>query len=127
MILKNQNTNNEITIRIVEKIEIQKLNFKYRGKNHSTNILSFSYGYTYINKIKQLGDLIICSKVLMEEAKQQNISLQSHWAHMIIHGTLHLLGYDHQTTITRKKMEFLETHLMVQLGYSDPYISEKYF
>ncbi|HMI76964.1 MAG TPA: rRNA maturation RNase YbeY [Buchnera sp. (in: enterobacteria)] len=124
-VLKNQNENNEITIRIVDKIEIQTLNFKYRGKNKPTNILSFSYLNTYINKTHQLGDLIICYEILIQEAKIQKKDILSYWAHMIIHGTLHLLGYDHDNNIQRKKMEFLETDIMIKLGYSDPYSYEK--
>ncbi|HXK00619.1 MAG TPA: rRNA maturation RNase YbeY [Buchnera sp. (in: enterobacteria)] len=121
-ILKNKQSTYEITIRIVEKKEIQKINLKYRGKKIPTNILSFPYTEKKRKKLKFLGDLIICSTVLQEEAKIQEKTLKSHWAHMIIHGTLHLLGYDHINKFQQKKMESLETNIMLALGYKNPYI-----
>lgn len=121
-ILKNKKKIYEITIRIVDKTEIQAINLKYRGKKKPTNILSFAYSENEKNNVIFLGDLIICNTILQEEAKIQKKILKSHWAHIIIHGTLHLLGYSHENHIQQKKMELLETDIMLALGYQNPYL-----
>jgi probable rRNA maturation factor len=121
-ILKNERSTHEITIRIVEKKEIKQINLQYRGEKKTTNILAFPYSKIKKKKLIFLGDLIICSTVLQEEAKIQKKTLKSHWAHMIIHGTLHLLGYNHINESQQKKMESLETNIMLALGYTNPYI-----
>ncbi|CAL4324129.1 rRNA maturation RNase YbeY [Buchnera aphidicola] len=121
-ILKSQKKIYEITIRIVDKTEIKKINLKYRGKKKPTNILSFAYSEYAKNNIIFLGDLIICNTILQEEAKIQKKILKSHWAHIIIHGTLHLLGYSHENDIKQKQMELLETDIMLELGYKNPYL-----
>ncbi|CAL4043646.1 Endoribonuclease YbeY [Buchnera aphidicola (Pemphigus populi)] len=120
-ILKNKKLTYEITIRIVDKKEIKEINLKYRKKNQPTNILSFPNLDTTKKKIKFLGDLIICHTVVQEEAKAQKKTLESHWAHMTIHGALHLLGYDHVNKIQQKIMESLEINIMLALGYINPY------
>ncbi|MCW5196353.1 rRNA maturation RNase YbeY [Buchnera aphidicola (Pemphigus obesinymphae)] len=121
-ILKDKKKMYEITIRIVDKTEIQEMNLKYRGKKKPTNILSFTYSENEKKSVIFLGDLIICNTILQEEAKIQKKLLKSHWAHIIIHGTLHLLGYNHENHIQQKKMEFLETNIMLALGYQNPYL-----
>ncbi|CAL4043432.1 Endoribonuclease YbeY [Buchnera aphidicola (Tetraneura ulmi)] len=112
----------EITIRIVDKPEIHNLNYLYRKKNKPTNILSFSYfNKNKKNKSCFLGDLIACTEIIEEEAKIQKKSINSHWAHIIIHGGLHLLGFNHLKYNERKKMENLETKCLLSLGFEKPY------
>lgn len=112
----------ELTIRLVEKSESQELNHTYRGKDKSTNVLSFPFEVPEGVELNLLGDLIICSEVVAEEAQKQGKSLQSHWAHMVIHGCLHLLGYDHIADDEAEEMEALEINLMKSLNFSNPYL-----
>ncbi|MXP56274.1 rRNA maturation RNase YbeY [Pantoea sp. Mhis] len=111
----------EITIRIVDKKESQQLNLYYRGYNKPTNVLSFCFEVPTAIKLLLLGDLVICSQLIESEAIKQKKDILSHWAHIVIHGTLHLLGYEHSTMNTAKKMESLETKIMLNLGFKDPY------
>lgn len=115
----------EVTIRIVETDESQQLNRDYRGKDKPTNVLSFPFEAPPEVKIDLLGDLIICQQVVEKEAGEQNKPLNAHWAHMVIHGSLHLLGYDHMEDEEAEEMESIETEIMQKLGFDDPYISEK--
>ncbi|MBD1575015.1 MULTISPECIES: rRNA maturation RNase YbeY [Vibrio] len=115
----------ELTIRIVEAEESQQLNRDYRGKDKPTNVLSFPFEAPPGIEIDLLGDLIICQQVVEAEAKEQNKPLVAHWAHMVIHGSLHLLGYDHIDDHEAEEMETIETEIMQKLGFDDPYISEK--
>lgn len=107
----------ELTIRIVDEEEIVDLNFKYRKKNSPTNVLSFSGQIEEQFNYHVLGDVVICATVVEKEAMQQNKELLAHWAHMVIHGILHLLGYDHQNTIDANEMENLEVNLLNQIGF----------
>ena len=111
----------ELTIRIVDEKEGTELNRKWRKAKGPANVLSFSYEDN--NRIAGglLGDIIICAPVIRREALEQKKSLASHWAHMVIHGTLHLLGYDHIKTKDAREMERLEIRLLESLGYTDPY------
>ena len=111
----------EVSIRIVDKAESQGLNNHYRGKNYPTNVLSFPAEFPPGVDIPLLGDLVICAPVVLEEAQQQHKTSEAHWAHMVIHGTLHLLGYDHIDEAEAEQMEALETQLLQQLGYPCPY------
>ncbi|MBV7315887.1 rRNA maturation RNase YbeY [Shewanella sp. NIFS-20-20] len=111
----------ELTVRIVEEAESQSLNRDYRGKDKSTNVLSFPFEAPPGIELPLLGDLVICAKVVENEALEQNKALQAHWAHMVIHGCLHLLGYDHINDDEAEEMESLETELIQSLGYPDPY------
>ncbi|MCK3656307.1 rRNA maturation RNase YbeY [Pasteurellaceae bacterium Macca] len=115
----------EITVRIVDEAESHELNFTYRGKDKATNVLSFPFEMPEGIELPLLGDLIICRQVVEQEAQEQNKPLEAHWAHLAIHGTLHLLGYDHLTDEEAEEMESLETAIMQSLGYEDPYLSEK--
>ncbi|MCC4833651.1 rRNA maturation RNase YbeY [Shewanella sp. 1_MG-2023] len=111
----------ELTIRIVENSESQQLNHTYRGKDKPTNVLSFPFEAPPGIELPLLGDLIIAAEVVELEAKQQNKPLIAHWAHMVIHGCLHLLGYDHIIDNEAEEMESLETQLIEGLGFSNPY------
>lgn len=111
----------ELTVRIVDRDESQQLNFDYRGKDKPTNVLSFPFQNPPGITLPLLGDLVICKQVVEQEAIEQNKRLISHWAHMLIHGTLHLLGYDHIIEEEAIKMESLETKLLVELGFPAPY------
>ncbi|RBW42439.1 rRNA maturation RNase YbeY [Psychromonas sp. B3M02] len=115
----------ELTVRIVDCEESQQLNADYRGKDKPTNVLSFPFQNPPGITLPLLGDLVICKTVVEQEATEQQKPLISHWAHMLIHGTLHLLGYDHIEDEEAEVMEGIETELMIELGYCDPYISEK--
>ena len=115
----------EMTIRIVDEEESHHLNLTYRGKDKPTNVLSFPFEVPDEVELALLGDLVICRQVVECEAEEQQISRESHWAHLAVHGTLHLLGYDHIVDAEAEEMEGLETEIMQKLGFEDPYLSEK--
>ena len=115
----------ELTVRIVDEDESQTLNYQYRNMNKPTNVLSFPFQNPPGITLPLLGDLVICKQIVEAEASQQHKTLNEHWAHMLIHGTLHLLGYDHIDEQQALEMEDLETKLLIELGYADPYLSEK--
>lgn len=117
----------ELTIRLVDEAESRELNATYRHKDKSTNVLSFPFESPPEIKLPLLGDLVICCQVVQREAREQNKPLLTHWAHMTIHGCLHLLGYDHLTDEQAEEMETLETEILQTLGYSDPYKLENDF
>ena len=119
--LRNTMNQAELTIIIVDEAESQTLNSCYRGKDKRTNVLSFPFEAPPEIDIPLLGDLIICAPVVELEAKQQDKSLQAHWAHMVVHGCLHLLGYDHIQDAEAEEMESLETQLIESLGFNNPY------
>lgn len=114
----------ELTIRVVEQDESNALNLQFREKNKPTNVLSFPFQNPPGLTLPLLGDLIICQAIIEEEAKQQQKTYQAHWAHMVIHGTLHLLGYDHIENEEALEMETLETNILVTLGFSPPYTEQ---
>ncbi|WP_312241768.1 rRNA maturation RNase YbeY [Pantoea sp.] len=115
----------EVTIRLVDEAESHELNLTYRSKDKPTNVLSFPFEAPPGIELPLLGDLIICRQVVEQEAAEQGKTLEAHWAHMVVHGTLHLLGYDHIEDDEAEEMETIETEIMLALGYPDPYISEK--
>ncbi|KMK50497.1 metal-binding heat shock protein [[Actinobacillus] muris] len=115
----------EITVRLVDEAESQMLNATYRGKDKPTNVLSFPFEMPTGIELPLLGDLVICRQVVEREAVEQNKPLEAHWAHLAVHGTLHLLGYDHLTDEEAEEMESLETRIMQRLGFNDPYLAEK--
>lgn len=114
----------ELTIRLVDEEESQSLNFAYRQKNGPTNVLSFEMDTEVPFDIPLLGDLVICAPVVALEAHQQNKPELHHWAHMVIHGTLHLFGYDHITDEEAEKMEAVEKNLLRQFEIPNPYVDE---
>lgn len=114
--------NAELTIRIVDEEEGQALNAEYRHKDYATNVLSFPSELPEgMLEIPLLGDLVICAPVVAKEAKQQHKRLEAHWAHLVTHGCLHLLGFDHEQAEAADEMEALEQQLLMQQGYPDPY------
>lgn len=117
----NKKPNAEVSIRIVDKIESQLLNKQYRGLDKPTNVLSFPAEFPEGVDIPFLGDLVICAPIVEAEARAQNKSIAAHWAHMVIHGTLHLLGYDHIEDDEAETMEALEIALLAKLDISSPY------
>ena len=119
--LSTQKDDPELTIRIVESQESQELNHQYRGKNKPTNVLSFPFEVPEGIEINLLGDLVICSDVVNKEAIEQNKNIHDHWAHLVIHGCLHLLGYDHIEENDAVEMESLEIKLLSTLGIDNPY------
>ncbi len=111
----------ELTVRIVELEESQTLNHQYRDKNKPTNVLSFPFEIPDGIELDLLGDLVICADVVKDEAQAQNKNLKSHWAHMVIHGCLHLLGFDHIDDNDAQEMEALEIKLLASINIDDPY------
>jgi probable rRNA maturation factor len=112
----------ELTIRIVDEDESESLNSQYRGKNKPTNVLSFPFEAPAEIELDLLGDLVICAPVVAREAKEQSKPEIAHWAHMVVHGTLHLQGYDHIEDDEADAMEALEVSILASLGFPDPYI-----
>lgn len=111
----------ELSIRIVDAAESRALNRRYRGKNRPTNVLAFPAELPVELELPLLGDLVICREVVEAEAAEQAKPLDAHWAHMVIHGTLHLVGYDHETDEQAATMEALEADLLAELGWPNPY------
>lgn len=114
----------ELTIRLTDEEESQALNSEYRGKDKPTNVLSFPFEMPPGIPLELLGDLIICVGVVEQEAQEQAKTIEAHWAHMVIHGCLHLLGYDHIKDDEAEEMEALERDLLASLGYPDPYAAD---
>ena len=108
----------EVTIRIVDETEGRALNLTYRGKDYATNVLTFPL----TEEPHLIGDIIICAPVVVAEAIAQNKSLEAHYAHLTVHGILHLHGYDHETEAQAELMEGLETAIITKLGYANPYL-----
>lgn len=111
----------EVSIRLVDEAEMTELNSNYRGQNGATNVLSFPTDLPTDLQLPMLGDIVICAPVVRREADEQGKPLQAHWAHMTVHGTLHLLGYDHIEDAEAAIMEALETDILKQLEYPCPY------
>jgi probable rRNA maturation factor len=118
--------NREVAVRLVGRAEIRKLNAHYRGKDYATNVLSFpalpaAIAPKAIDTARPLGDLVICPPVLRVEAREQRKSLRAHWAHLVVHGTLHLIGYDHEQDGDARRMERREIAVLKKLGFTNPY------
>ena len=118
-------TTAELTIRIVDEAESSTLNESYRHKQGPTNVLSFPFD-AQIPEMDTLllGDVVICAPLVEREAVEQGKGLMAHWAHLVIHGVLHLQGYDHQTVVEAELMEGLEVTILSKLGYPDPYSND---
>jgi len=113
----------ELTIRIVDEKEMMKLNETYRHKQGPTNVLSFPAELPKEVETSLLGDIVICAPIIEKEAKEQHKTLNAHWAHITIHGCLHLLGFDHTQEQDAEEMEQLEITLLKKLGIENPYTS----
>ncbi|NII11459.1 rRNA maturation RNase YbeY [Oleiagrimonas sp. C23AA] len=111
----------ELSIRLVDADEGRELNATYRGKDYATNVLSFPAELPPGVELPLLGDLAICAPVMQREAREQHKADRAHWAHLTVHGTLHLLGYDHIEEAEAEQMEALETRILAGLGIDDPY------
>ena len=108
----------EITVRIVNTAEARRLNRRYRGENHATNVLSFPYA---LSRGTVQGDIVLCAPVIAREARTQGKSLEAHYAHLTVHAVLHLLGHRHARRGEAERMEALEKKVLAKLGYPDPY------
>jgi probable rRNA maturation factor len=111
----------ELSIRLVDESESAELNSQYRGKDKSTNVLSFPFDAPIALSPRLLGDLVICAQVVEREAAEQHKPSADHWAHMVVHGCLHLLGYDHIEDEEAEEMEALEIELLSSLQIANPY------
>jgi probable rRNA maturation factor len=107
----------EITVRIVGADEGQTLNREYRQKDYATNVLTFDYQHEPV----VMADLVLCAPVIEAEAREQRIDLSAHYAHLLVHGTLHAQGHDHEADDEARRMEALETRILATLGLADPY------
>jgi probable rRNA maturation factor len=107
----------EATLRIVDEVEGRQLNREYRGKDYATNVLTF----LLMEEPHLMGDIVLCAPVVVREANEQHKSTEAHYAHLVVHGILHLHGYDHETEPEAELMEMLETEIVTKLGYPDPY------
>ena len=120
--LRQRSADSELTIRLVDEAEGRELNHTWRQKDYATNVLSFPADVPdELLDIPLLGDLVICVPVVAHEAAEQGKPLEAHWAHLVIHGCLHLLGYDHIDDAEADEMEALERQLLAELGHPDPY------
>ncbi len=115
----------ELTIRLVDEAESRELNRSYRGKDRPTNVLSFPFQAPPVVASDLLGDLVICVPVVLREAQSQSKAATAHWAHMVVHGVLHLLGYDHQVPAEAEAMERMEVDILSDLGFPDPYLNDE--
>ncbi len=118
----------EMSVRLVDREEIRLLNRDYRQLDKVTNVLSFPAGEISglpAEAAQLLGDVVVCAAVVCDEAAEQGKSVDAHWAHMLVHGTLHLLGYDHQSVADAAEMEGLEASILVANGLTDPYLTSR--
>jgi len=120
-VLADRDADGELTLRLVGAEEGAELNATWRGRSGPTNVLSFPLEAPPGVPQKLLGDIVICAPVIEREAAEQGKAVAAHWAHMVVHGVLHLLGYDHVDSRVAVPMERLEIALLDQLGYPDPY------
>lgn len=111
----------EVVIRVVDEQESQQLNRDYRGKDKATNVLSFPFEVPSQVESAHIGDLVICAPVVIREAAEQQKPAVDHWAHMVVHGMLHLLGFDHQDEAEANEMESMERGILGLMGIPDPY------
>lgn len=112
----------QLTIRVAGAAESRRLNRIWRGRDQATNVLSFSAGdQPGPGPTPMLGDLLICAPVVAREAREQGIAREAHWAHMVVHGILHLMGYDHARAREALVMESREVEILAEFGYPDPY------
>ena len=110
-------SNAQVTLRLVGAREGRALNREFRGKDHATNVLTFAYPDTE----PLSGDIVLCAPVIAKEAREQRKPIEAHYAHLVVHGMLHVQGYDHENSSDATAMETLEAEIVVKLGYADPY------
>lgn len=118
---RNHSCDTEISVRLVDEGEMISLNLRYRGRSGPTNVLSFPTDLPPELEEPLLGDIVICAPVVRSEAARQDKGYAAHWAHMLVHGTLHLLGYDHVEEEEALAMEAIETAVLASLDYPPPY------
>ncbi len=111
----------ELSVRVVDEVEGGELNHAYRGKAEATNVLSFPFEAAERTTPPLVGDVVICAPVVFREAVEQGKSQRAHFAHMVVHGVLHLLGYDHEGEADARVMEDLEREVLTGIGFGDPY------
>lgn len=114
----------QLVVRIVDREESQQLNERYRRRSGATNVLSFPFEQPELLEPPLLGDVVVCAPLVESEAHEQGKTAEAHWAHLVVHGVLHLLGYDHEHDAQAKVMEQSETVILASLGYPDPYRDE---
>lgn len=112
----------EVTVVLLDKKRARALNDEFRGKDYATNVLSFPYESMPGEKSRHLGDLALCPSVIEDEARRQGKTVRDHYAHLTVHGTLHLLGFDHGSDRDAERMEALECSILQKMGIADPYI-----
>ena len=114
----------ELAVRIVGRGESRRLNRRFRGRDAPTNVLSFpASAAAWPVDVPPLGDLVLCSSVVVDEARDQGKPVRAHWAHLVVHGTLHLIGYDHERAADARRMERREIAVLRRLGFANPYRS----
>jgi len=114
----------ELSVKLVDINEMRSLNHEYRNKDEVTNVLSFPAGEIAglpVEAGQALGDIVVCAPIVSDEAARQGKAVGDHWAHMLVHGTLHLLGYDHESDPEAVEMEGLEARILTSIGVPDPY------
>ncbi len=118
-----QGAGREVAVRVVGSAESRRLNRGWRQQDHATNVLSFPAptAAPAMAAARSLGDLVICAPVLAREAREQRKSQSAHWAHLVVHGSLHLVGFDHEHDADARRMERRETRILAGLGFPDPY------
>lgn len=122
---ENDAVPSELSIRVVGADESRQLNREWRQRDYPTNVLSFPGDTLPGLPLRHLGDLVICAPVVAREASEQDKAVEAHWAHMVIHGVLHLLGHDHQEDEEAEHMEGLERDILARLGHEDPYLTRQ--
>ena len=111
----------QMTVRVVDEAEGAALNERYRGRSGATNVLAFGFDAPELPAVHILGDVVVCAPVAAREAREGAKRLDAHWAHLVVHGTLHLLGYDHEEPRAAREMEAVEREVLGRLGFPDPY------
>ena len=113
----------EVVVRIVDEVESASLNERYRGRDGATNVLAFEADpqAAALDPVPPIGDLVVCAPVVAREALDQGKASRAHWAHIVVHGALHLVGYDHESEDEAREMESKEREVLARLGYPDPY------
>ena len=119
--LAGRSEGTQMTVRVVDEEEGAELNERYRRRTGPTNVLAFPFDAPELPSLRILGDVVVCAPVAAREAREHAKRLDAHWAHLVVHGTLHLLGYDHDRSETANEMEAAEREILGRLGYPDPY------